>query len=736
MKSGKRNITYDTRGYKIELCPNPIVAQRAPTATDRAEVGQAWIDQPNDDVYVLTRIVANSATWINTGGGSGVFNSLSVTTSATIGTTLSVGTDLTVSGLGLGVVQSDATGLFTSSAGTNGQILCGSTGLAPAWTSITSATLVITPGAGTLNIEESGGTANSFVTDVAGPIAPLAGVTTITGNGANITTDGSVANTIGFDLANSITLVGAVTAGVDLNMTSGDCTIIGTTNAPQTIYLHENAGAAATIDIHADQSSSVASIYVHSDIGGLDFRSGLGTADAINITATDAASGIDIDCGTSGLICDTTGAISLDSAAASNFTVTGAFDLSHISTLGSVILNGGEAVADAVQLTASDAAGGITCATGTGGFTLTSTNGTVAITSGTAAINVGVDTVQHDITIGNVTGSTGLYLNSGTNGINLASTGTGDIVINSDDTLLLDSDGVLELNSSAGIISIGNDNDDFGINVGSAGNRPIVIGATGGTSSLTLNSGSGNTDIDSGGTVNINSTAGILSLGNNADNFDVNISTGGVRVTTIGNIGGASQVVLNSGTAGVQINTTGAGDFVVTSGDAIELDAVGVAEINSSGAAIGIGSDNDDFAVNIATAGNRAVTIGAVGGTTDISLDAAAGIDINDSGGIVTMTPATDTQAAAAVTIDANVGVGTFTGLVTAAAASQVLTVTNSVCTATSAILCTLANKGANDAQCCITRVIPAAGSFTVTYQNLGAAALNGDLILTFWIIA
>ena len=45
-------------------------------------------------------------------------------------------------------------------------------------------------------------------------------------------------------------------------------------------------------------------------------------------------------------------------------------------------------------------------------------------------------------------------------------------------------------------------------------------------------------------------------------------------------------------------------------------------------------------------------------------------------------------------------------------------------------------NKGANDAQMTVTRVEPAAGSFIVTGTNNGAAALNGDVIISFWILA
>lgn len=70
------------------------------------------------------------------------------------------------------------------------------------------------------------------------------------------------------------------------------------------------------------------------------------------------------------LTLDTAAGISLDAATASNFTVTGAADLTLSSTAGAVIASSAEAAADAIQLTASDGAGGITASVGTGHFNL------------------------------------------------------------------------------------------------------------------------------------------------------------------------------------------------------------------------------------------------------------------------------------------------------------------------------------------------------------------------------
>ena len=117
-------------------------------------------------------------------------------------------------------------------------------------------------------------------------------------------------------------------------------------------------------------------------------------------------------------------------------------------------------------------------------------------------------------------------MNAGTGGITFTSTGTGDITINSDDTLLLDSDGVLELNSSGGAISIGNDDNDQAINIGTQGERAISIGT-----------------------------------GAFADTI------------TIGNVTGGTEVNLNAGTGGITLASSGTGDITIDSSNDIVLDA-------------------------------------------------------------------------------------------------------------------------------------------------------------------
>jgi hypothetical protein len=89
----------------------------------------------------------------------------------------------------------------------------------------------------------------------------------------------------------------------------------------------------------------------------------------------------------------------------------------------------------------------------------------------------------------------------------------------------------------------------------------------------------------------------------------------------------------------------------------------------------------------------------------------------------------------ATAVISAFIGSATFTGFTTAAAGTQIFTITNAIVTAASGIIVTASNTGANVAQMTVIRVNPGAGSFGVTLLNNGAAALNGNVIISFIIV-
>ena len=710
-----------------------IVAKRAPTARDKNyEISKVWVDSTLDDVYVLTSVKAGVPSWINCGGGTGTFAALNVAGAATIGGVL------TLSASTAGTLRTDATGIVSALAdGTNGQIPIGSTGLAPAWASITSASLVITPGAGTLNIEESGGIANSYTTTAGGPIAPLLGVVNVLGFDANITTDGNTANTILVRLADTITAVAGIVATNDLTMSAGTCTITSDDNSTNAIYLHADAGAGEQIHIRANQGTAANSVILSSDVGGLLVSGGLASADAINIQATDAAGGIDVDFGTGGLsMVGANGAINLESGT-------------------SAINVGVDAVAKTVTVGSTTGAAATVIQSGTGNTVLTSTDDILIDSAGVLEINssAGIISIANDAVAQNVNIATGAAQR------------------------------ILTLGNTSGTSSVIADCGTGGVSIGASANaHASVFGSTNTTSSTTIQSGTGDliltsTDdmtLDSAGVLELNSTAGIIGIASDADAFDVNISTGASeRITTIGNITTASSVVLNVGTGNCDLGVsatshltrvgstsgtsaltaqTGTGALTVTAGGILDINATGdttldvsagILDVSTSGnitldssaGTIAIGADDIDQNISIGLNGERVTTIGNQVGVCGLVLASGTGGTQLNSLGLLSTEAITDTQAGAATTVSANIGQSIHTGLTTAAAATQVLTITNTLCTVNSVILATASNFGANDAQIHITRVIPAAGSFTVTVLNSGAAALNGNISIAFWLL-
>ena len=617
------SMPYDD--YRIDQGLTPVISKRAPTSKDKGfELGTMWIDTVQNDVFVLTSVKSNAANWEGTGGGTGSFSTLSVNPgNAVIGTgdlTVTAGT-ITATALSSGVVQTSGAGTFGSSKGTNGQILISSTAGVPAWANITSTggSCVVSSGPNTINIEATGGTSSSFPTD-SGTANPVAGATTVTG-GTNINTSGA-GGTITVNLDDSITTIGAVTAGANLSMSAGAMTITSTTNASKSIYLHANAGTSETIEIYSDQGAAVDSVKIHSDNGGIQLNSGLANANAISLTA-------------------------------------------------------------------SDAAGGVALNSGTAGIALAATNGAVALTSGTGAINIGVDAAVHTVTVGSTTGAAATVIQSGTGNLSGTSTGTID----------LDSAGALSLNSSAGVINVGNDVVSQNVNIATAGVRTLTMGSGTGASSvvvdcgtgacsfgangtdhtttlgsttgaspmtahtgsgtLTLNSGgilatisAGATTLDAVGSLELNSSAGAIGIGNDAVAQNINIGTGSAqRIVTIGNGTSASQVVIDCGTAGVSVGATatqhtttvgstnaasataiqaGSGALTLVGSGAITADATGVVELNSSGAAISIGNDAVAQAIDIGTgAAARPITIGNGTSTTHVTINSGTlGVDI------------------------------------------------------------------------------------------------------------
>lgn len=425
----------------------------------------------------------------------------------------------------------------------------------------------------------------------------------------NIATSQSAADSIviestagGIDI-----LASGASAGEDIDIiaTGSSVNISSTENAALAITLNTNGGTSETIRIRNQQGTNAASLDISSTAGGLTLTGGLGTADAINLAANTAGGGIDIDSSTGGFIVDTTGAVSLDAAAASNFSVTGAgIDLTLSSTSGSVPISAGEAISNAIGLqaaaggidvdgalqiniTSSQAAaansirllasavdGGIDIDAGTGGITLDST-GAISIDAA-AASNLTTTGAGIDLTLSSVLGSIlisstedaalsiRLHADGGTSEtIQIHSdqgTGVGSIGLLSDvGGLTLRATGLasadaINLEAAAGGIDMDSAL-QTNITSSQSASTAIQITASDAAGGITLTSGTGNVNA-SGGHLVIASVARTLLVNGGAvtDFIGTGVLTAGTQTIANTNIAAGDVIILTR--TGVAASTT------------------------------------------------------------------------------------------------------------------------------------------------------------------------------------
>ena len=139
--------------------------------------------------------------------------------------------------------------------------------------------------------------------------------------------------------------------------------------------------------------------------------------------------------------------------------------------------------------------------------------------------------------------------------------------------------------------------------------------------------------------MSLNSSGGAINVGNDAVAQAINVGTGAAaRTITVGNDTGATAVNVTTGSGGLTMTTgtngaisidphgtgnltLGSADNATTSlnGNAMNVDAAGALQVNSSGGAISIANDNVDQTVNLATAGTRTLNIGINDGTVPLA---------------------------------------------------------------------------------------------------------------------
>lgn len=255
----RRNVGYGLSEALLNVPQAPIVSQRAPTTSDKAEIGTIWIDEPNNDAYTLTSIVANSATWIGSGGGAGTFTSLTVTPGP-----VSLTGAITLTGVGSAVTIAAGAGIDIDSTG----------GIA---INATTGNLTLDSDAAASNIDIGVGTAAgqlvnlgtgaSSKTIAIGNATGTTGVTITSGSSDIALTTAGLSDIV---LASTQNVTINADAAVSINVDVGTISI-GTTAVDQDVVIgNTTAGSTVTINTPANEGLTLGAVRVIAGSGSPD----------------------------------------------------------------------------------------------------------------------------------------------------------------------------------------------------------------------------------------------------------------------------------------------------------------------------------------------------------------------------------------------------------------------------------------------------------------------------------
>lgn len=529
---------------------------------------------------------------------------------------------------------SAAAGTFTALTA-NGSGAVSLTSNAAATLTNTSGDITIDSNAGSVIIDGGEAVADAILLDASN----AAGGIDIDAGTGGITIDSGDAISIDAAAASNFT---ASAGDVTIQATTGSVNVNALENAAQAIYLHANGGTSETIQLHADQGTATNSVYLLSDVGGITLTAtGSGDTNAIDINAP--AGGVDVDAAGQVNIASGQNAASAVVIAASaggiDITATGAAaeDLDLTCTNGSVNITAGEtdaaamtmqaasggldidcalsidiassqAAATAIQMDASNAAGGITMAAGTGGILIGNQADCTTIDVGDLA-----PTASRTITIGGGTVVTA----SVTDLIDIAPDGA---TTNADSVKQVDiltgtvATGQSLLNLATGAITSGTHT--VSIQSGNAAAGTVACNISTGTGTKTVNVG----NADANTTINLD---GVLAVNNNVN----------------------ANVTINDGTSTgtVTVGSANAGAITVDSGSGISLDAASASNFNVTGATndLTLGSAGGRVIVDAGEDAADAIYLHADAGTSEtirLHSDQGTGVDSihleSDAGGV------------------------------------------------------------------------------------------------------
>jgi len=671
----KKRQTYSLGGKPIsEIMPEPIIAQRAPTANDTGyPLGSLWI-YPGTGTYILNQVAAGSATWTTFTPGSSDVDTLTGDAGGAITPTLgdivlAGGTNITSTGAGSTITFAvdDAITLATSVT-------------SPIYTS--AADMAITaPTGGDIAIglgDNAGANELSFTNFAGAEIAYLAS----TGDfeAGTVTAQTSMTTPI---------LNGEAAFDLDINTPAGQDLII---------TLGDAAGANF---ISIQDSASVEMAQINSDgyinCVGIDGILGSATPAAADVTTLEA----------------TTSVLSplYITAAATDMEIQATAGQDIIFTMGD---NGGANFiyfndSDDANVASLDSDGGLTVVAFTFAGLLTASASATIETAGTAlnlatdndaaavniglgnvarAISIGTSAAAHTVAIGSASAgaitidtAAGFSLDAATAsnitvtgaGVDLSLQGVGGAVNvtstqTENDAILIEAsagNGGVQIHAGTGGILIGDEADTTGITLGNiapTATRNITIGSgtvvtASVTDTISIGAGGATTNADSVKTVIINT--GDVEVGEVNTNIATGACTSGTHATAIatGNRA-AGTMTLNMFTGtGTKVANIGNADGLTTFNvDAITLinDSINVATSINTGTSTG--------AVSIGNAAAGTVTIDSAA-LLELNVAAAGAINIGNDA-VASDIAIGDTTGASSLTLSAGTGEITVNGTV------------------------------------------------------------------------
>jgi hypothetical protein len=360
-----------------------------------------------------------------------------------------------------------------------------------------------------INIDATAGGIDVDATGEAGQDIVL----TNTGGSIGLSASEAVTDAINIDATAGGLDVDAV---LSINLTSTEDTV-------DSIVLQSTVGG---IDILCDAASATEDIDIANTGGSVNINSSEAADLAVYLSTSNAAGQIAInsaDATADGVEIDSAGGIEIDAAG------TAGEDIRIDAAAASVYIEGAEAIADAIELYASNAAGGIDIDAGTGGiavditgaadFRLDSSAGSVVL--------VGAEAAADAITIDAENAAGGIDIDAGTGGIAVDITGAADF----------------RLDSSAGSVYIEG---------GESANDAVDIRATAGGIDITATSGGSGEDID------ITSTGGSVNIIANENVADA------ITIATTGG-GGTTEAIILQNDTGTSV-TEGSGAIQLLAG--------------------------------------------------------------------------------------------------------------------------------------------------------------------------